>query len=324
MSQIKLYLESRMKAKLLRFFPKKLRKKISALRAKKILRMEDYYDSLIKLNLNLDKKGYEISVDRWFGRLGNNLIQISNAMNIALNTKSRVKFPKYRIKLLKNLHMFDFTEFDRCNIPIHGHFYYPHHCYGYHAKFSDMRMILRDYINPILSVEPVNFIDKNTLVINIRSGDIFLENTPHRKFFQPPLSFYKYVINHNNYDDIIIVTERDLRNPCIRGLLRFNKDIRVTAPSPVKAASIILKARHLVLGTSSFCLMLSLLSKNIKIVHTCNPDYLWNSEDYSIIYYKLKNYPNDNWRCTPEQLDLMMKYPIENIKIAKNHESNLK
>jgi len=304
-----------MREKIKRFIPDIIKEKIRHVKAKKIIRTENYYNSLINLDLILDKKGYEIKVNQWYGRLGNNLIQICNAINIALNTQSSVIFPKYRTKLLKNLHKFDFSDYNKCDITVNGFFYYPKHCYGYYTSFLERRKILLKYINPILNLEPVDFVNKNTLVINIRSGDMFVEGCPHSEYFQPPLSFYKYIINHGNYDAIIIVTQKDLRNPCIKGLVSWNKDIRLLTPSPEMAASILLEARHLVIGTSTFSLMLSLLSKNIKCVYTCNAEYKWDSEDYSVKLYKLKGYPTDNWKCSPEQLRLMMKYPIDKIEI---------
>ncbi|MHA1299678.1 MAG: hypothetical protein ACTSO9_09605, partial [Candidatus Helarchaeota archaeon] len=99
--------------------------------------------------------------------------------------------------------------------------------------------------------------------------------------------------------------------------VRWNKDVKLMTPSPEMAASILLKARHLVIGTSTFSLMLSLLSKNIKYVYTCNAEYKWDSKDYSIIFYKLKDYPDDNWKCSREQLKLMIEYPIDNIEIER-------
>lgn len=306
-----------MNEKIKKFIPKKIKETIRDVKRGKKIRTENYYDSLIKTNINLDEQGYKINVNRWFGRLGNNLIQICNAINIALNTKSIVIFPKYTSKLLKKLHKLDFSNPNKCNITINGYFYFPEHCYGFYTSLSERRRILLKYIHPILNLEYVNNVNENSLVINIRSGDMFEKNTPHSTYFQPPLSFYKYIINHGNYDDIIIVTEKDLKNPCIRGLLKWNKDIILTTPSPEMAASMLLKAKHLVIGTSTFSLMLSLLSRNIKYLHICNPEYKWNSQDYSIIFYKLKNYPNDNWKCSPEQLKLMMEYSIDDIEIVQ-------
>ena len=45
-------------------------------------------------------------------------------------------------------------------------------------------------------LEPIS---KNTLVVHMRSGDIF-SNCPHPKYIPPPLSFYKNILNERVKD----------------------------------------------------------------------------------------------------------------------------
>ena len=75
----------------------------------------------------LPRKGYLIFIGEWMGNLGNNLIQLSNALNIAIETKSKLFLPKHDIIKSTN---FDFTdpENNNCNKEIKGIFYYSFQC----------------------------------------------------------------------------------------------------------------------------------------------------------------------------------------------------
>ena len=55
-------------------------------------------------------------------------------------------------------------------------------------------------------------INHNDLYIYIRSGDIFIK--PHHKYKQPPLCFYKKVLDNYTFKNIYLIAENK-SNPVI-------------------------------------------------------------------------------------------------------------
>ena len=71
--------------------------------------------------------------------------------------------------------------------------------------------------NCVICKEEIEPISEETLIIHMRSGDIFA-NCPHPKYIPPPLSFYNNILDENNYKDVLICTENS-RNPCLGYLI---------------------------------------------------------------------------------------------------------
>lgn len=72
-----------------------------------------------------------------------------------------------------------------------------------YKKNHYMRLsIIRD---EVLKNIPIYRANANDLYINIRSGDIFLKAI-HPKYSQPPLCFYKKIINDNKFNKIFILS----------------------------------------------------------------------------------------------------------------------
>ena len=89
-----------------------------------------------------------------------------------------------------------------------------------------------------------------------------------RKFpkdnIQPPLSYYLEIINKFGFKDIVIVTEKDLRNPCIKQLKELMPDLKIQTSNLLDDMSTIMSARNLIVGQSSFSLCVGLASDKIK------------------------------------------------------------
>ena len=118
---------------------------------------------------------------------------------------------------------------------------------------------------PVIPHHADELIKDDTLVIHIRSGDVFWEDLTklHKGYIQPPLSFYLEIINKFKFKDIVIVTQDDFKNPCINELKRLMPDIRIQTSNLLDDISII-SARNLVIAHSSFSLCLGLASDKLK------------------------------------------------------------
>jgi len=196
--------------------------------------------------------------------------------------------------------------------------------------FNDPDKWCLNYLhNSIKQKEPTSFIDENTLVIHIRSGDM-MKYKGHPDFYPTPLFYYQHIIKHNNYSDILIVTEPDKTNPVINALLSWDKRIRISDCDYLSDINSILKATHFVSCRSTFGMQLVRLSKNIKFLYTwrSHPHYRWDewmptttnclSENINLTEYSAKEYMRiGEWKASKEQIDLMMNYPMEKLIYVK-------
>jgi hypothetical protein len=239
----------------------------------------------------------QVILQEWYGRLGNNLTQLINVIDYCERNKyvfvqkdtvftHAEKGPIYDgltdfTRPTKDLHAFiknfivNFTEkeitFDNvnevCVNKIVGMFYDADIPVPNNRKSE----ILRKYILPNFKYNNKPLED-TTLVIHIRSGDIMKEGC-HGFYVQPPFSFYKKVIDENNFKKIIIVTEPDKKNPAIELLLNSYSNVSIESTILYDDVSIILSAQNLICNSQgTFGHMLALLSPNLKNIYI--PYYL--------------------------------------------------
>jgi len=155
--------------------------------------------------------------------------------------------------------------------------------------------------------------DEDTLVIHIRSGDIFIDN-PHRLYVQNPLWYYEEIIK--DYSKVILVTEKDSNNPVVMELVK-NPKVKVQASTIEEDFATLLRAKNLVSsGVSTFSAAAALCSKNIQnfycsniyLTEHLNPTMLYNT-DINIIMTNIKNYIRiGEWKNTYEQRMLMINH----------------
>ena len=166
-----------------------------------------------------------------------------------------------------------------------------------------------------------------------------------RKFpkdnIQPPLSYYLEIINKFGFKDIVIVTEKDLRNPCIKQLKEIMPDLKIQTSNLLDDMSTIMSARNLIVGQSSFSLCLGLASDKIKRIFIPQFDitnwffhsrghiapniyrYFFDPRfsgsqfqdlDIEVYLIKIANYvPIGDWRNNEQQKTLMIEHLGEDI-----------
>ncbi len=269
----------------------------------------------------LTRFGYNLKLENWAGRLGNHLIQLSNAIHVASNTKSILTIPPH--DTLKRRH-YDFREnnIENCNESVSSYFFWPRECFNFPIKHDYVRRcILKNHIasefqnartwKPF-SLLKHNYITKDTLIINIRSGsDIFRTDPPPQSdYMQPPLSFYQDIIERHNYKRCVIVTESDRLNPVIDRLLGWNNSIQLNLHRNVDDdIRLVLAAQHLVTAHSTFSWCLALMSPNLKVLHQPSSFQISGVPDFNINTYHIENYiPPGSWNGSPQQMELMIKH----------------
>ena len=230
----------------------------------------------------------------WYGRSGNNYMQLSNAIYWAACCKGIVKAPKHSLfpsPMITNFSLF--TDYS-----------YPHnstdpHCtkgmpneimFGVHlptgCSFKN-RSIVNNYVifdnikeqgvphRHFPCTRNCGAESENILTIFFRGGDIMSGSPPFTYYRQPPLYFYETVINSQKWEKIVIVTAAtDYVNPVWKYYFdhcddKFGKDSSsyssshrpevefVSLSSLNETVSVLLNAVHLVGAQSSFTSMIS-------------------------------------------------------------------
>jgi hypothetical protein len=153
----------------------------------------------------------------------------------------------------------------------------------------------------------------DVLVIHMRGGDIIQHDPPpHPLYVQPPLSFYKCVIEDCPIKNIIIITET-ISNPCAKVIASMYPNCKIQILSLTEDVTTFLRATHVCFNTQgTFGETLALMSPNIKTAYI--PEYTepirinnWNVD------FKVNEYPiadtyiqPGQWTASDEQIALML------------------
>ena len=270
-----------------------------------------------------------LEIKWWNGRLGNNISQIINIIIIANYNNINILIPQYKYfnknKILlfnetsnKNNIFYDknnFTNLDNIKIEQKK---------GSElqkikvTKTYDISFIKKNIENLFINLNINKYNDK-TLIIYIRSGDLFPESDEqkvHKGYISAPYYYYEYILNKykNNYKDFILVAE-DNRNPVIKKLLKNHSYIKWTQNTLDDDLKIILGAYDIVSCIGTFIQSLSWVSKNMKKVYLPSfvrkKNYYPELEIEKIDLYDFKEKIGP-WKNTKEQHNLLLNFvPIK-------------
>ena len=189
------------------------------------------------------------------------------------------------------------------------------------VDISKFFSIAKKYIYPNFNcnIDPIN---KKICLIHIRSGDIFAKHIFNPSYVQPPLNYYKKIINDTShiYDKFIIITEPDALNPCIKLLNNYLNKVIIQTSSVFNDYNILLKAHSIILSRSSFSDSTIFINPNLKNIYFWN--YGHNLGNINVVpknitilpYYLTEKYIEmGKWTHSVEQLKLMVNYPINSI-----------
>jgi hypothetical protein len=250
------------------------------------------------------------TINQWYGRLGNNIQQISNA--IFFCKENNINFHSPDHELIKSFQIKFGIDKNVC-----GRFFFYD---GLEKDFNcDVEKLNKARREICLEYVANNFkffikepLDKDILVIHIRSGDIFSRN-PHSLYVPNPLSYYRDIIK--NYETVLLVSE-DLNNPIINELLK-DKKVLFQTNSLVNDFSILLRAQNLVSsGVGTFSLAAALCSRNIEnfycsdiaVDEHLNYKMLLTS-DIKVHLTKIENYIKiGEWKNTPDQIRQILEH----------------
>ena len=269
-----------------------------------------------------------LKIKWWKGRLGNNILQLIYALNYAKYYKINLSmepheyfkkteiilYPEKTDKIYYYDNETDFTNKNKIKI-------------NYKETTLDINQIFshkftREHLLNIFNIDlnNINYFDKNTLIIYIRSGDLFpLDNTPvHGSYISAPYYYYDYILKKykQHYNKYILVAE-DTNNPIIKKLLHDYPNIIWKKNSLYEDLKIVLGSCHIVSCVGTFIKSLSWLNPNMKKVYL--PSFVGKKDYYPRLEFEkieLKDFTNQigKWKNTYIQKKLLINYNPYNLQ----------
>jgi hypothetical protein len=233
-------------------------------------------------------------IKKWYGRTGNNIIQLINCLYYAfyINNYDKIIFPKH--KLLKTIIIKNFNKKNQITQKFTHIFFYAKKL-GFSLEPYEMREIAQKYLIADLNINLNKSSNKDDLYIHIRGGDSMADNV---FLLQNPMKLYKTIINENKYNKIHVVYE-DNQNSTINELRKID-NIQFQSSSPIKDLETLCSANNFLMCFSTFSLMVYFLSKNIK--HILIPKFMmdeWYPQmkwGIKMTIYDLEDYTISQWK----------------------------
>jgi len=205
-----------------------------------------------------------VRIKEWYGRMGNNIVQIMNAIMFgqALNL-SRLLLPSQGLNLSFHMPIFDLP--GEIAITPNAHLRFSCNASGlkhFFGRCTDVnkrlaRETLLEHLAPHLTAATKRACEAERarpfdgLTVHLRSGDAHRIFT--RQGMLAPCSFFQKIALDHGFGSVRIVTERDMSHPCLKVLSRTlpNVSIQVQSKSIEEDACALMHARHLAVGSFS-------------------------------------------------------------------------
>jgi len=250
-------------------------------------------------------------IQSWSGRTGNNILQIIRAIHYAIiNSHNSIEFQQHSLLTSNIITIENIENINKSQI-IDTFFSLKKYNIIDPEPYV-MKEYFQKYIKSIFKIQTENnndVTDDKTIHIHFRGGDIFSSN-PHKAYVQPPLSYYKDIINE--YDSIKLVCE-DKKNPCINELLK-QENVEYISNALEKDLFILSNVSNLIIGFGTFGFLLYLMNPKLKNLFV--PDFFVNElpkgswgNDIKVHIINLPNYIKvGEWKNSKEQQKNMLEY----------------
>jgi len=211
-----------------------------------------------------------IIIRAWEGRLGNQIIQIQNAIQVALYFDHNVLIMPHNEFLLNNKlilsknHKNNYITFTT-----------PH---NFFVKFDLKTQLCFDknidktifIMRKLFTLTQKNIkpFDNNCVVIHLRSGDLFKKYLGQgtEKYVCPPFIFYENILKEKNFKTIYLICQ-DNKHPLLKLFIQKYPNIIFNVQSLKKDIDIILRAQNIILSIGTFVSSLLLFSDHIREVY---------------------------------------------------------
>lgn len=196
-------------------------------------------------------------------RFGNSFIQFLNVLRVAIHSEiKRIVVPQGFLTLSSSFYFGDIffemkNNYRNC---VSGDFFYPTALMRKlpAINFSSTSFIqFRDFFLSHFK----QIIPNNTLVLHIRSGDIFSGKNVHHGYGQPPCQYYKDIMKFAKWSKIILIAE-DYGNPCVRIIQKEGAKFQIN--SLHQDLSVLLNAPNIGFSKGTFGMPILRFSKTIQ------------------------------------------------------------
>ena len=187
--------------------------------------------------------------------------------------------------------------------------------------YNNIRKVALEYVRPNLKVPNLPSLDDNTIVIHIRSGDLFetiydesSENVQNVNYITNPLKYYLTLVDM--FDNVIVVTEKDSYNPIVEKLREIKK-VTIQSKSLEEDFTTLISAKNLASsGVGTFCVSAALCNSNLTNFY-CTNLMLTEHLNYNMIVgenvklniMELNNYIQiGEWKNTKKQRNFILNY----------------
>jgi hypothetical protein len=269
---------------------------------------------------------HDTFIPRWYGRLGNNIQQISNGIYFCQTNKVHFSSPDHPMIEAIDLN-FGSNEYKISESSNNWFYHFEKEHSDFDVDTNDLnknrKKICEKYILPKLKVDHSKLNDTlpdDVLVVHIRSGDLYTHfpNTHP----QNPLSYY--IELYNLFKGKVIFIAEDDKNPIVQVLQQHKLDIRVWWVEDTY--TLLLRARNLATsGAGSFAISSAFCSKNLKnfyctdlyIDHSLNPMML--KEQLNVFMADIsgnKYFRVGEWNSAKDNIETILNYK-ENISFRR-------
>lgn len=262
---------------------------------------------------------------------GNFLISLNNAISICeiegckkifiqynnfIYINHTILNQKYQMSIEPGYYGKDYIN-QTIKMPIYFFFYY----YKYIKPKIRLNLIKQELLKNLPKIK----VNPQDLYIYIRSGDIF-SRPRNNSYSQPPLCFYKKILNNFNFRKVFIISENK-KNPIIDIILKKYSYV-IYKKNPINFdISYIINSYNIVSATSSFLISIIKLNDNLKRLYEY--DLYKLSSRFIHLHYSVYNFSHNytiykmrpsnryqnlmyTWYNSPEQRKLMIKEKCKN------------
>ena len=225
-------------------------------------------------------------------RFGNYFVSLNNAIifceflgckRILINSefiKHNIFYPEYKLMIESN---YSLNSIENDSIIVNSTFFFSK-LFSYLGKVNRFYVLREEILNNLPKVK----IDFDELYIYIRGGDIFRHiNNTSRFYVQPPLCFYRNILNQFIFRKIIIISE-DALNPVIQILLKEYQFIKLNKNDIKLDISFLVNSYNIISATSSFIVTIIKLNQNLKFLWEY--DFYILSERYLHLHYSVYSF----------------------------------
>jgi len=254
-----------------------------------------YYNQIKKEKPKIFR--HEVIIDKWMGRLGNNIMQIINAIHMAIYYNCDLILPDHPL-FLKRIKIHNPTvNINKWHDTIikdvtNSSFRQPYTVYP--NIFTINKELAIKFLKESFKIKSNSILPlgDEDVVIHMRAGDVFTVKG-HPDYYQPPLSFYVNLLNEKQFKNIYLSCE-DYKNPCLEKILKLFPTIQYKQRSLEDDIKLILSAKHVVSSNGSFVDQIIKLSCHIQHI------YKYENVDYARLMYP--------WDISPIKIQIMLKF----------------